>query len=311
MILTVTPDPVLDNILLIEKWTQDIPMKAIGHHRSVGGKGLDSSVALTHLGGCGWAFCFLAGRTGQELLDLICEEYGFPVSPVWVQGDTRAAHIIADTGAKTHNHIFTGGINLTPENEHILITQFVEKLPLASFVITGGIFPDSASPDLHAKIIQEANSQGIPTLIDAHTRFMRSALKYRPTIVKQNQHEFCDTFNQNCRSVSDLVTAGRNISVENNIQNLVITCGKSGILAFTEQGDFHVLPPILEPINAAGAGDAASAALAWQLSETRNWQTALHWAVAVSAAVVLTEGTADFHLNDVERILKDVEIKRI
>ncbi|HKJ26615.1 MAG TPA: hypothetical protein VJ965_03170, partial [Anaerolineales bacterium] len=138
MILTVTPDPVLDHILLIEEFTPGIPMSASAHRLSVGGKGLDSSVALKHLAIQTQAFCFLAGRTGKELLALISDRYGFPVTAKWVRGSTRSAYIVSEIKHKTHSHIFTGGIKLNAEDEAGLLAEFLEYLPQASYIILGG-----------------------------------------------------------------------------------------------------------------------------------------------------------------------------
>lgn len=308
MILTVTPDPVLDNILLIDTWTQGTTMKAVEQHWSVGGKGLDSSVALHHLGARTEAVTFLAGRTGKDLERLIEKQYGFQLLPLWVPGETRTAHIISELQSGLHSHIFSGGILPSPRDELSLLEELDRHLSQALFMITGGILPQSASVDLHACIIERAQAAGVPSLIDAHSQWMLSALPASPYIIKLNIHEFCITFKQKCASIDDLIRAGSSARSKHHMQNLIITCGPDGILAFTEQGKFHAQPPRLTAINAAGAGDAASAALAWRLSEIPDWPDALRWAAAVSAAVVLTPGTADCRQADIDRLLPQIKI---
>jgi len=301
MILTITPDPVLDNILLVDTWTQGTTMKAVEQRWSVGGKGLDSSVALHHLNTRTKAITFLAGRTGKDLEQLIKTQYGFHLLPLWIPGETRTAHIISELQDGVHSHIFSGGILPSPQDELSLLEELDRHLSQALFIITGGILPQSGSVDLHARIIERAQAAGIPSLIDAHSQWMLSALPATPYIVKLNIHEFCITFKQKYTSIADLIPAGSAVRAKHHIQNLVITCGPDGILAFTEQGKFHAQ-------NAAGAGDAASAALAWRLSEIPDWPDALRWAAAVSAAVVLTPGTADCRQADIDRLLPQIKI---
>lgn len=311
MILTVTPDPVLDNILLIDSWTQGSTMKAVEQRLSAGGKGLDSSVALHHLGTRTKAVTFLAGRTGKDLEQLIKTQYGFQLLPFWVPGETRTAHIISELQDGVHSHIFSGGILPSPQDEQDMLEDLDRHLDQTLFMITGGILPQSASMDLHARIIERAHAAGIPALIDAHSQWMLAALPSTPAVVKLNIHEFCSTFKQNCASISDLIPAANATRAEYHLKNLVITCGPDGILALTEQGDFHAQPPRLNAVNAAGAGDAASAALAWQLSENPDWPNALRWAAAVSGAVVLTPGTADCRQTDVDRLLPQINIVEV
>lgn len=311
MILTFTPDPVLDSILLIDEFTQGIPMTAGDHRLSVGGKGMDSSVALSHLGVHTRAFCFLAGRTGKELLGLIADQYGFPVTTKWVEGETRSAYIVSEIKNHTHSHIFAGGISLTAEDENGLLDEFCAYLSKANYVILGGVFPKSTSPNIYEKFISKAHQLKIPTLVDAHTEYMRSALPSQPTIVKQNWHEFNKTFGQETSSLVKLINAGKRIYEERSLQNLVITCGQEGMLAFTSQGCFHAQPPQLKAVNAAGAGDTASAAIAWKQTEKQTWPETVRWAAAASAAAVLTEGTADLHIEDVHKILPQVSVSEV
>jgi fructose-1-phosphate kinase PfkB-like protein len=51
--------------------------------------------------------------------------------------------------------------------------------------------------------------------------------------------------------------------------------------------------------------------LAWRFSEGDRWQEALKWAGAVSAAVVLTQGTAECRMEDVKDLLKQVKVNPI
>ena len=45
-----------------------------------------------------------------------------------------------------------------------------------------------------------------------------------------------------------------------------------------------------------------------RLSIGEDWKSALKWASAVSAAAVLTKRTGDIHLEDVNKVIKEVKI---
>ena len=87
-----------------------------------------------------------------------------------------------------------------------------------------------------------------------------------------------------------------------HLHNFVLTCGRKGLLAFTPQATYLANAPRQQEVNAAGSGDAVSAALTYRLSLGDSWESALRWAVAAGAAVVLTEGTAECQMTDVEHI---------
>jgi fructose-1-phosphate kinase PfkB-like protein len=92
---------------------------------------------------------------------------------------------------------------------------------------------------------------------------------------------------------------------------LVLTCGPDGILAVTKEGAWLAASPVQQEVNAAGAGDAVSGALPYRLSLGDPWPEALRWAAAISAAAVLTPGTADCRLEDVERILEETTVRQL
>src|SRR5512133_3704061 len=105
MFLTLTPNPVVDINLLVEVWTPGRSLVARKRVISVGGKGLDASVALRHLGQATTGLYLAAGKTGRDLGDLL-DSYGITAEPVWAGGETRTAYIIAEQQAVQHTHVF-------------------------------------------------------------------------------------------------------------------------------------------------------------------------------------------------------------
>ena len=307
MILTVTPDPVLDNIFFIDEWLPSSVMHAQKTVFSVGGKGLDASVALSHLEQPNTALCFLAGETGLSLSQLL-KKYNILNNPVWVSGETRRATIISERTHQRHTHLFSGGISVSADHLQEFLSKFHQELKHTQWVITGGIFPASLPVDFFTQLIRSSEQAGSRILIDSHSQYIQPALAETFTILKMNWKEFEWTFETQASSMDMLISQAAQIYNSHQFQALVITCGAQGILAFSPDGIYHSIPPTLEIVNAAGAGDAASAALVWQLAKGESWADALRWATAVSAAVVLTEGTADLKYEDAMQILPEVTL---
>ena len=310
MFLTVTPNAVLDKIIFIDEFTPGIPSQAIKLVIGVGGKGLDASVALRHLGQQTTGLCCLAGMTGRELYGLI-EKYGILPEPVWVDGETRTAHIIAEQRRHLHTHIFTGGLVITTGQQRAFLERYQQLLPGAGWVLTGGMLPPGAEDRFFRTLVELARQAGAPVLVDSWRKPMLECLAACPTIVKMNRDEFGWTFDCQPANLPELVRSAIQVYENFRLNVLVVTCGPDGIIALTPQGSFRAIPPVQVVVNAAGAGDAASAALAWRLSEGDQWPEALRWAAAVSAASVLTEGTSDLAMEDAVRILPQVNIESI
>lgn len=312
MFLTVTPNPALDQVLFIEAWRPGVPSQALQTAASVGGKGLDASVALRHLGQPTRGLHFAAGQTGRALLHLL-EQYGITPEPVWVDGETRTAHIIAETECGTHTHIFTGGLVITPAHLSALLARFAALMAEARFCLTGGKLPAGVPQDLFRTLAEGCARAGVPLLVDSFGAPLLACLPARPAVVKLNRAEFCATFTPGTPALSlvELQKAAAQVQQQHRLPALVVTCGADGLLAFTEAGAWRAVAPPQKALNAAGAGDAASAALAWRLAEGDDWPSALRWAAAVSAAVVLTPGTADFEPDAARGLLAQVRVERV
>jgi len=310
MFLTVCPNTALDKILFIDEWIAGTPMRTDRIVNCVGGKGLNSAVVLSHLGVETVSIAFFAGKIGKELVEIV-EEYGITVDAVWAGGTTRVAHVIADKKRNEHSHVIAGKTMVNDAQKAEFVSIFKKRIHDADYVIFAGSIPPSMNQDFYNELIAIAKGAGVPTLVDAQKEVMQEAIKAKPGIVKMNWEEFRWTFDQRSTTIEDLVKEATAFYSEKELDNLVITMSKEGILAVTREGIFLAKAPLQKPVNAAGAGDAVSSTLAFRLSKGDDWLTAMHWASAVSAASVLTERTGDVNLDDVEKIRPLVTVEKI
>jgi 1-phosphofructokinase len=310
MILTICPNTALDKIIFIKEWIPGTPMRTNHMVTCVGGKGLNSAVVLRHLGSETVGMGFFAGKIGEELVELL-EEYGIIPEPIWVGGTNRIAHVIAEEKTNIHSHVIVGELVVSAEQKQEFVNKFKKRVKEAEWVIFAGSLPPSLNVDFYYELISIARDANIPSLIDSQKQYIIEAIKAKPDIVKMNWEEFEWTFNKKAETLEDLILLAKQLYLEKNIKNLLITLGKHGILALTTEGNYFTKAPFQQPVNAAGAGDAVSSTIAYRLSQGDSWDSALRWSSSVSAATVLTERTGDVEMTDVERIFKDVEVKKI
>ena len=128
--------------------------------------------------------------------------------------------------------------------------------------------------DFYRTVTNLAHQAGIPTLIDCPGEPMLQALPEKPDIVKMNRCELSQTFGIAGNSLAELATQVQRLCRREDLPALVVTCGEMGILAITGQGSYRAIVPSQEEVNAAGTGDAVSAALVWRLSLGETWQQA-------------------------------------
>ena len=310
MILTITPNAALDRIFFIDEWTPGLPMRIDKMVTAVGGKALDASVSLACQGVHSTAVTFVAGRIGRELLELL-SGYDVRVYPVWVEGETRVAHVVAEKVAQHHTHLIAGNMIINDSHVQTLFKLLLPLLKQASWLVSGGSLPAGMDTRFFAQVLEMANQAGVSSLIDTSAVPIKPILDVRPTILKINQVEFENAFALPVPTIDALLSAGQRVMAAHKLPNLIITCGAQGLYALTASGIYHAQAPLQVVVNAAGAGDAIAGTLPYRLAQGDSWMEALRQATAVSAATVLTEKTAECRPEDVTRILPLVEVTRL
>ncbi len=305
MILTVTPNAALDRLIFVDEFRPGTRMRCEKVIHSVGGKGLDASVALRTFEVDTVGLSFVAGSTGQQLVRLL-EGYGIQPDMVWVEGETRTVHVVIETRRYRHSHLITGTLPITEEAAAAMLERYQNHLAEAAWVIAAGTLAPGWPLSFYHRLTELAHAANVPILIDSSGPALVNAIPAKPAILKMNRTEFAETFNVPAKTRADLERYGQALREREKLLALVITCGEEGILGLTATGSYLAVSPVQPAVNAAGAGDTASAMLAWRLSVGDSWLEALRWAAAASAASVLTEGTADSRREDVERILPQV-----
>ena len=310
MILTVTPNSSVDRVLFVEEFQPGTTMRPQEMVLSVGGKALDASVVLQTLGVENVALSFAAGLTGQQLVELL-DAYGIQHDLIAAVGETRTANVLVETKHQRHSHITTPGYSVPPAALQRFIDKCCQYLPNTKWIVTGGSLPAGIPVTFYRTLTLTARQHTVPLLLDVPGPPLVEALPAKPDIIKINEDEFSHTFNIEFNSRPDFITKAGNFREMHQLTALVLTCGADGIFAFTADGVCRAVAPPQQAVNAAGAGDSVSAVLPWRLLQGDDWPDTLRWAAATSAAVVLTEGTADVRPADIERILPAVTVQQL
>lgn len=307
MILTLTANAALDRVIFIDEFVPTTTMRAPRFIECAGGKGFDVSVALRGLQLETTAVGFVGGYYGKLLVHVL-QNYGVDVDPIWLPGETRLANVIVETARARHSHVMIGSLPVTAADIETMLTRLRFHLPAATWVVAAGSLPPGMPPSFYRLVTEIVHGEGRPVLIDATGAALLEALAARPEVAKMNQDEFISTFGLSGGEFSAVVAAARTMQQTYRLPAFVLTCGREGVLAFTDEGVLQAQAPVQRAVNAAGAGDAASAAIVWRRSLGDSWAETLRWAAAVSAASVLTECTAEVRYADVEHLLADVRV---
>jgi 1-phosphofructokinase family hexose kinase len=311
MILSINANAAVDRVMFINRFLPGQVMRPEVSLDCVGGKGADSALVLSVLGAPHLLISFMAGENGRQL-EKLYHKFGICSELLWVEGETRFSHVIVETDHNNlHSHITTRGYSINAEDYARFLDCVSSRVSAQDWILCAGSLPEGAPDTFYRDIIEIAHQNGAKALIDCFGKPFKMSLEASPEVVKLNRLEFAATFSQSPVGISDLAKSARQVMNDYHLSAMVITLAAEGILAITPEGSYLVRGLHVAEVNAAGAGDAASAAITYRLSLGDDWISALQWAGAAGAAVVLTQGTAECHYEDILHFRSQVQVETL
>lgn len=191
MIITVTPNPAMDEAYTISELRPGRWFRAKGVNRSPGGRGINVSIVLKQLGYDSVATGFLAGHSGAYIRDDMLER-GISTNFVNIKGENRTNTFIREELGGLETAVTDVGPTVFVDAQKRLLWNIDRLLPRATAVIMGGSLPPGVPDDFFKEIINRVKRKNIPIFIDAYGKALDLAIEALPTVAKLD-HRFMDT----------------------------------------------------------------------------------------------------------------------
>jgi len=305
MIATITLNPSLDEYITVHGLKVDESNRWTNLRHYAGGKGIDVSRAIHEMGGQTIAYGFIGGHEGRTL-EILLDEEGVPFSFTPIKQETRTNFIIADTRASQQTIINAPGPHISKRE----LERFIEKIslrPSPDLIVASGSVPPGVPADIYSTIILMAKGCNVRTILDSTSQWLEEGIKAKPYLIKPNVHETEELLETELPAEEAIIKAALNL-VEMDIEVVVISRGKDGIIAATKENIVKAVSPPVKVRSAVGAGDCTVAGLTLKLVHGQPLVEACRLAVAMGTATVLTPGTELCHRTDVEKLLPQIKV---
>ncbi|TWE12210.1 1-phosphofructokinase family hexose kinase [Rudaeicoccus suwonensis] len=304
MILTVTANAALDITYGIPELRVHASHRVRQVWQRAGGKGINLASAAAAMGcevvvaGCA------GGQTGTQI-EHDLDRRGLPRHLSPLRGESRRTVTIVDESGDATVFNEPGALQDTGVVDALVtdVTHLLDSRPPRVLALCGSL-PTGMDGHCYRRIVEIAESRGIPVVLDATGAPLTDALPARPDVVKPNRSELATTTGQ--QTMSDGVASLRDAGA----RTVVVSDGAAGIHLFPEDGGhLHAFLDHTLSGNPTGAGDAAAAAVCAGIDG--GWSSAdlLRAAIAWSAAAVLQPTAGEVDPADVERLLASVHLK--
>lgn len=286
MIYTVTFNPALDYVVRLSHLEEGQTNRAQKEELYFGGKGINVSLVLKELGVENTALGFIAGFTGEALVESLLKK---GIKADFIRLPKGLTRINLKLKAEKETEINAGGPEIPKEAQDILMEK-LSALKEGDTLVLAGSVPATMPKDIYSDIMSALAEKGVRCVVDATGSLLLHVLKYKPFLIKPNHRELEELAGRALANREEIAKAAAELR-EKGAQNVLVSLGSEGALLLDEQGKIHEMPAVGgKPINTVGAGDSMVAGFLAGLD--RGYEYALKLASAAGGATASSEDLA-------------------
>lgn len=287
MIYTVTFNPAIDYVIHIPEMNAGMVNRSEREEIYFGGKGINVSFVLMELGIKSKALGFVAGFTGEAIEKGISDK-GIESDFVHLKNGVSRINVKIKSGSETE--LNGQGPEITDEE----LAEFflkLDEIKSGDIIILAGSVPNTLPSDIYERIMEKLFDREVKAVVDATKELLMNVLKYKPYLVKPNNHELGEIFGVKFTSTEEIVEYAWKLK-EMGAQNVLVSMAGDGAVLLDENGKTHICGVCSGTVkNSVGAGDSMVAGfLAGSMED--NYEYALKLGTAAGGATAFSEGLA-------------------
>ena len=293
MVYTVTFNPAIDYVVHTGEMKLGMTNRSEREEMYFGGKGINVSIVLRELGVDSKALGFTAGFTGEAI------EKG--LADMGIDTDfVRLANGNSRINVKIKSEEETELNGQGPDIDDDAVAALFEKLEAlrdGDTLVLAGSIPSSLPSDIYERILAKLAGRDIRTVVDATKDLLLNVLKYKPFLIKPNNHELGEMFGVALSTDADIEKFARKLQ-EMGARNVLISMAGDGAMLIDETGEKHRCGVCKGTVkNSVGAGDSMVAGFTAGIQQgdhgdQSDYEYALKLGTAAGGATAFSDGLA-------------------
>lgn len=287
MVYTVTFNPAIDYVVHTAEMRLGEVNRSSSEEMYFGGKGINVSIVLNELGTPSIALGFTAGFTGEAIENGI---KAMGIKSDFVRLKTGNSRINVKIKAGEETELNGQGPHIDDEALEALFVK-LDKLSDGDTLVLAGSIPSSLPSDIYERIMQRLSDRKIRTVVDATNDLLLNVLKYKPFLIKPNNHELGEMFGVTLSEDEEIERYARKLKDMGAI-NVLISMAGDGAMLIDENGKCHRCGVCKGKVrNSVGAGDSMVAGFLTG-AQNGDYEYALKLGTAAGGATAFSDGLA-------------------
>lgn len=299
MIYTVTFNPAVDYVVHTGAMRTGCVNRSKSEKIYFGGKGINVSVVLNELGIKSRALGFVAGFTGTAIENGVA---GMGIETDFVQLEQGFSRINVKIKADEETELNGQGPSIDNAALEKLFAK-LDKINDGDTIVLAGSIPDTLPDDIYEKILARLSGRAM-AVVDATGDLLKNVLKYKPFLIKPNNHELGEMFGVMLATMEEIAEYAARLQAM-GARNVLVSMAGDGALLLDENGTVHTCAAYRGRVkNSVGAGDSMVAGFIAGMQQG-DYEYALKLGTAAGGATAFSDGLAKG--SDIYRLLKECE----
>lgn len=305
MIYTVTLNPAIDYLINLDNLEIGRINRVEDEKVYAGGKGINVSNMLKQLGHENTALGFISGFTGDFIVNTLMEK---GINNKFIRLKNGFTRINVKVKGKEETEINGKGPAITNDELNELY-KILEKLNSSDILVLAGSIPSTLDDKLYENIMNRIKDKNVKVVVDATKNLLLNVLKYKPFLIKPNNHELEEIFNVKLNNNEEIIKYAKKLK-EMGALNVLVSMGKDGALLLTENGEVYVSNVAKGIVkNSVGAGDSMVAGFIAGYLNTNSYSEGLKLGAASGGATAFSYDIATKEY--IDEIKKQIIVTKI
>lgn len=297
MIYTITFNPAIDYVIHTDSIRTGEVNRTSSETYFIGGKGINVSVVLAELGVKSVALGFVAGFTGDAIENGLLRK---GISTDFIKLNNGFSRINVKIKSDEETEINGQGPEISDEAIAELFRK-LDSINSGDILVLAGSIPKSLDSDIYERILSYCDGKGVRFVVDASGSLLLNVLKYKPFLIKPNNHELGEMFGVKASSSAEIEKYALKLR-EMGARNVLVSMAGDGAVLFAEDGNTYSCGVCKGTVrNSVGAGDSMVAGFIAGISDG-DYSHALKLGTACGGATAFSDDLAV--KEDIDRLLK-------
>ncbi|MBO4591844.1 MAG: 1-phosphofructokinase [Eubacterium sp.] len=280
MVYTITFNPSLDYIVTVDDFRLGLTNRTTSELMLPGGKGINVSIVLSGLGIETTAIYFSAGFVGDEITRRV-RDIGIRSDEIRLKDGCSRINLKLKSYDGTE--INGAGPDISKEYIKELFCR-IDSLKEGDFLVLAGSIPPSVPKTIYSDIIARIEGRGIKVVVDATGTVLLETLRYKPFLVKPNNHELGEIFGVTLETRESVIPYAKKLRSMGAENVIVSMAGEGAVFVASDDSEYMMPAPEGKLVNGVGAGDSMVAGFIAGYLDGGKWEDAFKMGVSAGSA---------------------------